>query len=91
VLIRRAADAGFEQAVIVVRPAIESLMRAHLDEMGGAGIPVEIAMQRQSRGTADAVLAARGAVVGPLVVVNADDLYPAGAFSLIAATVAPSR
>ena len=59
-------------------------MRAHLDEMGGAGIPVEIAVQRQSRGTADAVLAARGAVVGPLVVVNADDLYPAGAFSLIA-------
>jgi bifunctional N-acetylglucosamine-1-phosphate-uridyltransferase/glucosamine-1-phosphate-acetyltransferase GlmU-like protein len=84
VLIRRAAHVGFEQAVIVVRPAIEELMRAHLDEMGGAGIPVEIAVQRQSRGTADAVLATRGAVVGSLVVVNADDLYPAGAFSLIA-------
>lgn len=84
VLVRRAADAGFEQAVIVVRPAIEELVRAHLDEMGAAGIPVELAVQRRPRGTADAVLAARDAVGGPFVVVNADDLYPAGAFSLIA-------
>ena len=83
-LVRRAADAGFEQAVIVVRPAIEELMRTHVDEMGAAGIPVELAVQRRPRGTADAVLAARDAVGGPFVVVNADDLYPAGAFSLIA-------
>ena len=84
VLVRRAADAGFERAVIVVRPAIEELVRAHLDEMGAAGIPVELAVQRRPRGTADAVLAARDAVDGSFVVVNADDLYPAGAFSLIA-------
>ncbi len=85
VLVRRAADAGIERAVIVVRAEIEALMRTHVDEMGGAGIPVEFALQRQPRGTADALLAARDAVGGPLVVVNADDLYPAGAFSLLAA------
>jgi len=93
VLVRRAAKAGFEQAVIVVRPAIEELVRAHLDEMGAAGIPVELAVQRRPRGTADAVLAARDAVGGPFVVVNADDLYPAGAFALIATHLrdAPAR
>ena len=83
-LVRRAADAGIERAVIVVRPAIEELMRTHVDGMGAAGIPVELAVQRRPRGTADAVLAARDAVGGALVVVNADDLYPASAFSLIA-------
>ena len=93
VLVRRAAKAGFEQAVIVVRPAIEELVRDHLDEMGAAGIPVELAVQRRPRGTADAVLAARDAVGGPFVVVNADDLYPAGAFALIATHLrdAPAR
>ncbi|HEY5172709.1 MAG TPA: sugar phosphate nucleotidyltransferase [Acidimicrobiia bacterium] len=84
VLVRRAAAAGFEQAVIVVRPAIEELMRTHVDEMGSAGIPVEFAVQRRPRGTADAVLAARDTVGGPFVVANADDLYPAGAFSSLA-------
>ena len=84
VLVRRAADAGFERAVIVVRPAIEERIRAHIETMGSTEIPVELAVQRRPRGTADAVLAARDAVRGPLVVVNADDLYPAGAFSLIA-------
>jgi hypothetical protein len=52
--------------------------------MDAAGIPVELVVQRRPRGTADAVLAARDAVDGAMVVVNADDLYPAGAFSLIA-------
>ncbi len=84
VLIRRAADAGIEQAVIVVRPAIEELFRAHLERMGAAAIPVVIVVQGRPRGTADAVLAAKDKVRGPLVVVNADDLYPAGVFSLLA-------
>lgn len=83
VLVRRAADAGVEQAVIVVGAAIEDQMRARIDAMSAAGIPVTLVVQRRSRGTADAVLAARDVVGGSLVVVNADDLYPAGAFSSI--------
>ena len=85
VLIRRAADAGIEQAVVVVSAEVEEPMRAHLDAMGTAGIPVELVVQRRPPGTGGAVLAARDAVGGQLVVVNADDLYPAGAFSLIVA------
>jgi len=83
-VVRRAADAGIDRAFIVVRPAIEELVRAHFDAMGTAAIPVELVVQHQPRGTADAVLSTRQAVEGSFVVVNADDLYPAGAFSLIA-------
>src|SRR2546423_12219513 len=83
-LVRRAADAGIEKAVIVVRPEIEAQVRAHVEAIGSTGIPVELVVQRRPRGTADAVLAARDAVGGPFVVVNADDLYPASAFSSIA-------
>ena len=92
-LVRRAAQAGIERALIVVRAEIEERMRAHVAGMGPTGIPVEFAVQRWPRGTADAVLAARDAVGGTLVVVNADDLYPAGAFSLITTHLrdAPAR
>jgi bifunctional N-acetylglucosamine-1-phosphate-uridyltransferase/glucosamine-1-phosphate-acetyltransferase GlmU-like protein len=85
VLIRRAAAAGIEHAVVVVRSEIEDQMRAQLARMGPAGIPVDLAVQRRPRGTADAVLASRDAVGGALVVVNGDDLYPASAFALIVA------
>src|SRR5438067_897897 len=83
-LVRRAADAGIEQAAIVVRPEIEEQFRAHVDAMDAPKIPVELVVQHRPRGTADAVLSARHAVGGQFVVVNADDLYPAGAFSLVA-------
>ena len=70
-LVRRGADAGIEKAVIVVRPEIEAQVRAHVEAIGSTGIPVELVVQRRPRGTADAVLAARDAVGGPFVVVNA--------------------
>ncbi|MGO9874752.1 MAG: sugar phosphate nucleotidyltransferase [Acidimicrobiia bacterium] len=92
--LERSAAAGFQRAVIVVAPGMEPLVRAHLDIMGrGARVelPVELVVQPilegRSRplGTADAVLAARTAVDGPFVVVNADDLYPADAFEMLVA------
>jgi NDP-sugar pyrophosphorylase family protein len=85
VLIHRAAGVGIEQAVVVVSAEVAEPMRAHLDAMGAAGMPVDLAVQRRPRGTAGAVLAARDSVGGQVVVVNADDLYPTGAFSLIVA------
>ena len=90
VLVRRAAAAGFERAVIVVAPGMEAQVRAHLEAMGDAPIPVDLAVQRlpegrsQPLGTAAAVLAARGSTEGSFVVVNGDDVYPPGAFALIA-------
>jgi dTDP-glucose pyrophosphorylase len=93
-LLERAARAGFERAIVVVAPATEHLVGAHLDAMRGsvfpADFPVELAVQRavpgrtKPLGTADAVLATRAAVEGSFAVVNADDLYPAAAFGAIA-------
>jgi dTDP-glucose pyrophosphorylase len=80
VLAQRAAEAGAERAVIVVRAEIEPQVRAHLDAIGWPAIAVTFALQHKARGTADAVLAARDAVDGAFIVVNADDLYPASAF-----------
>jgi len=80
VLMQRAAEAGVAETVIVVRAEIEPQLRAHLDAIGWPAIPTTFAVQRHARGTADAVLAARDAVEGALIVVNADDLYPASAF-----------
>jgi bifunctional N-acetylglucosamine-1-phosphate-uridyltransferase/glucosamine-1-phosphate-acetyltransferase GlmU-like protein len=80
VLLQRAAEAGVERAVIVLRSEIEPQVRAHLDAIGWPSIPTGFAVQPQARGTADAVLAARDAVDGPVIVVNADDLYPVSAF-----------
>src|SRR5690348_16402033 len=83
VLVQRAAAAGVEQAVIVLRSEIQPQVRAHLDAIGWPAIPVTFALQHQARGTADAVLAARDAVDGAFIVVNADDLYPASAFGAL--------
>jgi len=89
--VRRAAAAGFERAVLVIAPGMEAQVRDHLarDE-GVLPVPVELAVQQsvpgRSRplGTAAAVLAARDAVDGSFVVVNADDVYPPSAFALAA-------
>jgi NDP-sugar pyrophosphorylase family protein len=90
VLVRRSAAAGFERAVIVIAPRMEERVRAHLDTMSNAPIPVELAVQAlkpgrdRPSGTADAVLAARESIDGSFAVVNGDDLYPATAFASLA-------
>ena len=79
-LIGRAADAGIERAVIVVRAEIEEQVRAHLELMRTPPIPVELAVQREPRGTADAVWAARDWLGrNPFLVVNGDNPYPVDA------------
>ena len=84
ILLRRAAAAGVERAAMVVNADIESRVRSHLDAIR-PDIAVEVIIQRRPRGTADAVFAARDATSGPIIVVNADDLYPASAFGSLVA------
>jgi hypothetical protein len=92
--VRRAAAAGFDRAVIVISPGMETQVREHLAAMGDAPIPIDLARQRlrpgrtRPLGTADAVLAARAAVDGSFVVVNGDDVYPERAFALLAGHMA---
>src|SRR4051812_20100641 len=88
-LVRRAAAAGFADAIVIVRPDINDAITAHVDEFAPP-IPVRFVTQtpvpgrERPLGTAHAVLACADAVEGPIAVVNADDLYPAEAFDLLA-------
>ena len=90
ILVRRAADAGFGGAVIVVAPETEPVVHAHLDAMPAGPVPVRLAVQplapgrARPLGTAAAALAARGTVTGSFAVVNGDDLYPADGFERLA-------
>ena len=84
ILLCRAAAAGVERAVMVVNDDIARRARAHMDARD-PGVSIELVVQPRPRGTADAVLAARDAAPGPIVVVNADDVYPASAFAALAA------
>jgi NDP-sugar pyrophosphorylase family protein len=96
VLLTRAAESGFDDAVIVIRSNIESDMRAHLDAHPSA-LPITLVHQAvpsnrdKPLGTADAVLQCRAAVDDAFAVVNADDLYPRRAFELLAGHLSSSR
>jgi bifunctional N-acetylglucosamine-1-phosphate-uridyltransferase/glucosamine-1-phosphate-acetyltransferase GlmU-like protein len=81
-LLRRAEAAGLDRAVIIVNGDIEQRFRAHLDATT-TEVSVELVVQQRPRGTADAVLTARPAARGSIVVANADDLYPASAFAAL--------
>ncbi len=93
--VRDAARCGAAQAVFVIRPELEAAFRDHHRGMAHA-LPVVYAHQRfdglppgrgKPWGTTDAVLAARPAVPGGCVVVNADDSYGPGAIALAAAAL----
>lgn len=92
-LLQRACAAGFHDAIVVVSRAVADAMREHLRSFTPS-IPVELALQPEVQGrdrplgTAHAVLSCRDTIDGPFSVVNADDLYPARAFELLASHLA---
>lgn len=79
--IERAAAAGIDRAVVVVGEHVAEAMGAHLAERSPR---VRTTLQGGSRGTAQALLAVRDLTEGPVVVVNADDIYPVDAFGALA-------
>lgn len=70
------ADAGIERVVLVVGPEHEDFA-AHIDSLDLSRLRVDLAVQVEPRGTADAVLSA-AEVVGdePFLMVNGDNYYP---------------
>jgi dTDP-glucose pyrophosphorylase len=94
-----ALAAGFSRVVFVVRDEVEAVLRRRLQAPLAGRCDVTYVSQRlgdvpvgfsvpSSRvrpwGTGQAVLACRGAVLGPFAVVNADDFYGAEAFESLA-------
>lgn len=79
------ADAGIETVTLVVRPEAHEMRdyftRTHVPRR----VRVRFAVQAESRGTADAVLAARDAVDdAPFLVLNSDNYYPVRAYADLA-------
>ena len=70
------ADAGIERAVLVVGPEHEDFRR-HIDSLELRRLTIDLAVQAEPLGTADAVLSAESAVGGePFLMVNGDNYYP---------------
>ena len=90
--------AGFKKAVFIIKRENEADFRALIDERAGKYMEIQYAFQDitdipagyevpegrvKPWGTGHAVMAARHAVDGPFVVINADDYYGPGAFQSI--------
>ena len=69
-------DAGIERAVLVVGPEHEDFRR-HIDSLELTRLTIDLAVQVNPLGPADAVLSAETAVGGePFLMVNGDNYYP---------------
>ena len=69
-------NAGIERAVLVVGPEHEDFRR-HIDSLELTRLTIDLAVQVNPLGTADAVLSAEAAVDGePFLMVNGDNYYP---------------
>ncbi|MGE5360969.1 MAG: sugar phosphate nucleotidyltransferase, partial [Bacteroidales bacterium] len=70
------ADAGYEQVCLVVAPDAELLVSRYSGADAPKRVRVSFAVQREARGTADAVLAARDFAGEDLfLVINSDNYY----------------
>jgi glucose-1-phosphate thymidylyltransferase len=71
------ADAGYRRVCLVVAPDHEQLRRYYFEESPPRRLTLELAVQPEARGTADAVMAAQQfAQSDPFLVINSDDYYP---------------
>lgn len=68
-----AVEAGVSELIFVVGYEADAVREYFDDEY--RGVPVSFAVQREQRGTADAVWAARDRLDGPFAVLNGDNIY----------------
>ena len=73
------AEGGVREVVFVVAPGEQALRDRYLRDAPPTRVRVRFAEQAEPRGTADALLAARSALVAgsEFLMLNADNLYPA--------------
>ena len=71
------AEAGYRRVCLVVAPDHEAIRRYYHQQAPPRRLAIELAVQPQPRGTADAVAAAESFAAGdPFLVVNSDTYYP---------------
>jgi len=79
------ADAGIASVCLVVGPEHEDVTDRYWRRARPTRVRLELAVQADPRGTADAVLAARAVVrEAPFLMVNGDNLYPVPALGALA-------
>ena len=84
------ADAGVTRVALVVGPEHEPFRRYYAGERPPKRLRIDFVVQQDARGTADAVLAAEAWTGGePFLVMNSDNLYPAGVLQRLAALTEP--
>lgn len=80
------ADAGCRRVCLVIGPAHAEVRDYYMGPGHPARVAVEFAVQERPLGTADAVLAAEPFAAGePVLMVNADNLYPLAALAALRA------
>jgi len=71
------ADAGYRWVCLVVAPEHDAIRRYYVEQSPPRRLHIDFAIQREPRGTADAVAAAEAFAGGdPFLVINSDDYYP---------------
>ena len=71
------ADAGFDEVCLIIGPEHDALRRHYAVDEPPMRVRISFAVQVEPRGTADAVMAARGfAGGGHFLVINSDNYYP---------------
>jgi dTDP-glucose pyrophosphorylase len=84
------AEGGVREVVFVVAPGPSPLRDRYLRDAPPRRLRVRFVEQRDPRGTADALLAARDAVDdAPFLMLNADNLYPAASVASLVALDGP--
>jgi glucose-1-phosphate thymidylyltransferase len=88
-LLESLEQAGLEQIALVVAPDHDEI-RAHVERYSVSLIAIDLVVQTEPRGTADAVLSAESWTSGePFLVLNSDNLYPVDAVREVAALDEP--
>ncbi len=84
------ADAGLTRICVVIGPEHGVVARYYQHEVALSRVSVDIAIQDEPKGTADAVLAAERWTAGePFLALNADNYYPVAALRDLAALTLP--
>jgi dTDP-glucose pyrophosphorylase len=84
------ADAGLTRLCVVIGPEHDVVRRYYAEQVTLTRVRVDVAVQAEPRGTADAVLAAEAWTAGePFLVVNGDNYYPVQALAELAALSLP--
>ena len=89
-LLSALAEAGYRRVCLVIGPEHHAVRRYCNEELDCERLELSFAVQREARGTADALVAAEEWVQGePFLMINSDNYYPVEALAALRTLVGP--